>query len=161
MPAELVGVAAQLVFEAGSNVLLMVYGGRDTRSGAVVRLVFHLLLMLLSGALLVLSLITLPDHWYLALPLAVGMAFLCYMLANSVVNEIERLRHWGEPQLVATAEGLSLPGRNKTIPWATIQDLMPKRRGLRIKVEGRRPVFVATAEAERLAAAIRAQMPSR
>ena len=161
MPAELVGVAAQLAFEAGSNVLLAVYGGRNTRSGAVIRLVFHLTLMLLSGSLLVSSLMSLPRDWHLVLPLAFIMAFVCFLLANAVVDDAERLFHWGEPQLVATPEGLSLPARNRIIPWTAIQDMTPKRRGLRIAVKAQRPVCVATAEAERLAAAIRAQMPSR
>jgi hypothetical protein len=92
-----------------------------------------------------------------ALALLVGLGA---VIARCVVGEIRRLDHWGEPVLTASATGLTLVKRGRTVGWDDVIAVTPERRGVRIRLQTRlsrasgRDIFIPTRRPQALAAAI-------
>ena len=156
MPAgELIGFAIGGAVQLGGQVLLMIVGTGETRLPVIVRAIFHLcVLVLCAVALWLLILVLSHDFIFWALPPLPVALLVGFMSGNAAISEIRKLRHWGEPLLMADPEGLVLCRSDRMIPWRDITEVRPSRRGVRIFVAGQRPVLIATVRADELAAEI-------
>lgn len=147
------------LIELLSMAVLMVYGSGEKRSSVLLRLIFNIAWVSISGFFVYLGLVAALDSLPLGgLAIAGIAAFLCYMSASAALFEFEKLLHWGEPQLVASQEGLLVTRRQRLIPWHQVTNLTPLKRGLRIDVADRRKVFIRSATPQKLSSAIREQM---
>jgi hypothetical protein len=151
MPASvLVELAANLVFSVGSEIVLAV-GSGEKRSSAVVRLVAYGAAVALCGLGLFIGLSLMLSHgldWWpglLTAGTAVGGGHASVLLAD----EIRRLRHWGEPALSMSHDGLLIARSGRLIPWAQMLQVTQERRGLRIRT-GRRSTLLPTRQPEAL-----------
>lgn len=162
MPFELVGFVARVGVEAAYHVILAVGAGEDRKAAIVRSIIFAALVMLLAKLL---HWLLIADQSVTALDLFVALptTLIGGYLAVRCVGDIVRLRHWGEPELAASATGLTMPRRNRVIRWEDIVAVTPQRRGrrrrVRVDVSGAagNAVFIPTTRPEALAATILAE----
>lgn len=151
----------ELGLRMGGEALLEV-GDDDTRTGAVIRaVVFAMVGAMVAGVLWVtIDLIVAGGAGFKVIGGTVLLAVLGAFLVRRLVVEVHRLRHWGEPVLVADGRGLTLVKRDRVIGWDEIASVRAERRGVRgrvriaLKGKAGSDVFVPTRKPEALAAAI-------
>ncbi len=151
----------ELALRAGGETLFSI-GADDTRTGATVRaVVFGVSAALVAAVLwLALDLIVAGDAGFKVIGGSLMLMVLGGFLVRRLALEVNRLRQWGEPEVIADAPGLTLAGRRRLIGWDEIAAVTPERRGgrgrVRIRLIGKNTsdVLVPTREPEALAAAI-------
>lgn len=166
MPVELavhaVGFVARLGADLAFNVVLAVGAGEDRKAAVTRCAVFPNLLLLIAFLLWRVLTPALPDSTG-ALLLAVALVLIGGYLTRRLVEEITRLRHWGEPELTASPIGLTMPRRNRVVRWDQIISVTPQRRGRRglvridVAPSSGGAMFIPTTRPEALAATIAAE----
>ena len=162
MPGELLGLAVAVTFKMGANVVLMVVGTGERRSAVMIRAAFHLLMAFVWAAIAALILwIIVADFDILCLVLLPIFLACAYISGKAAADEIHDLRHWGEPKIVASNDGLLIVRQQRLLPWLDIRQVKALRRGVRIEMENGKPVRIATREPMELAEAISAHLPEK
>jgi hypothetical protein len=166
MPIEvIVELAARVSADVAIDTLLVV-GSGDRRESAGARcFAFAVFAMAIAVALAWLLPRALADGGGALLAAGV-LAVLGAYLTVRIVEEWQRLQRWGEPELTAGPNGLTITGRNRAIAWHDIRAVVPLsrsgRKSVRIDVaQERKAVLVRTSQPEKLAATILAEKRSR
>lgn len=162
MPVEeIVGFGFRVGVDVAIDVVQAV-GSGDTRTAAKVRCATFaagavycaLMLWVAVGEAITGDVGLLSFSWLVLL--MVGGGYFVWRVSD----EVRRLRHWGEPVVMASAAGLIIAKTGQTIAWDDIVSVEARRRAksgqVRVHLAGmnRRKVTIASRKPEAFAAAI-------
>lgn len=159
MPASLAVAAVGAGLELGGMIVLMIVGSGEKRSAVTIRLIFYLLITAVCSWVISISLRAMIVEFSMFFPpLIIMMGFGALLSSRNAIVEVQHLRHWGEPEVAASPDGLLLFRPDRMIPWNEIVRVTPLRRGVRIERAGKRPVFLVTRSPIEVAARIDLQL---